>query len=158
MTEIDELRRDASLPEEAECSAGRLRVCGPEHLDDDVGGAEAGGLDGHAGSLAAGSLGYHRPVRGSGDVTIWFTVQLEDRPGSLARVAQALAERSVNVTGIVGVAEDADGAIMLTTSDAAGTRAAFEALGLPFEEHDEGLGTTVEGMTVGDLRADMLGR
>ena len=51
-------------------------------------------------------------------MTVWFTVQLEDRPGSLARVATALGERGVNITGIVGVAEDTDGAFMLTTSDA----------------------------------------
>ena len=51
-------------------------------------------------------------------MTVWFTVQLDDKPGSLARVATALAERGVNITGIVGVAEDTDGALMLTTSDA----------------------------------------
>ena len=54
-------------------------------------------------------------------MTVWFTVQLEDQPGSLARVATALAERRVNITGIVGVAEDTDGALMLTTSDADAT-------------------------------------
>ena len=69
-------------------------------------------------------------------MTIWFTVQLEDRPGSLAQVAQALADRGVNITGIVGVAEDTDGALMLTTSDAAATREAFIALGVAFEDHD----------------------
>jgi hypothetical protein len=69
-------------------------------------------------------------------VTVWFTLQLDDRPGSLARVATALAERNVNITGIVGVAEDTDGALMLTTSDASETRAAFESLGLAYEEHD----------------------
>jgi len=69
-------------------------------------------------------------------VTVWFTVQLEDRPGALAQVANALAERKVNITGIVGVAEDTDGALMLTTSDPAQTRSVFEALGLPCEEHD----------------------
>jgi hypothetical protein len=69
-------------------------------------------------------------------VTVWFTVQLEDRPGSLARVAAALGERGVNITGIVGVAEDTDGALMLTTSDPALTRQAFDSLGLPYEEHD----------------------
>ena len=52
-------------------------------------------------------------------MTVWFTVRLEDRPGSLARVAAALGERGVNITGIVGVAEDTDGALMLTTSDPA---------------------------------------
>jgi hypothetical protein len=69
-------------------------------------------------------------------LTIWFTVQLDDRPGALAQVANALAERSVNITGIVGVAEDTDGALMLTTSDASKTREAFIALGIEFEEHD----------------------
>ena len=69
-------------------------------------------------------------------MTVWFTVQLDDSPGSLARVATALADRGVNITGIVGVAEDTDGALMLTTSDAALTRAAFGALGLAYEEHD----------------------
>jgi hypothetical protein len=69
-------------------------------------------------------------------VTIWFTVQLDDRPGALAQVAQALADRGVNITGIVGVAEDTDGALMLTTSDAVATREAFAGLGIAFEEHD----------------------
>ena len=69
-------------------------------------------------------------------MTVWFTVKLDDRPGSLARVATALGERGVNITGIVGVAEDTDGALMLTTSDPVATRAAFTDLGLPFEEHD----------------------
>ena len=58
-------------------------------------------------------------------MTVWFTVQLDDRPGALARVATALAEREVNITGIVGVAEDTDGALMLTTSDPVRTREAF---------------------------------
>lgn len=69
-------------------------------------------------------------------MTVWFTVQLDDKPGSLARVATALGDRSVNITGIVGIAEDTDGALMLTTSDPAQTRDAFRALGLPYEEHD----------------------
>ena len=79
-------------------------------------------------------------------MTVWFTVQLDDQPGALARVATALAQRNVNITGIVGVAKDADGALMLTTSDAAQTRAAFESLGLAYEEHDP----------MGDLMADQL--
>lgn len=69
-------------------------------------------------------------------MSVWFTVQLDDRPGALARVAQALADRGVNITGIVGVAEDTDGALMLTTSDAAATREAFASLGIAFEDHD----------------------
>jgi hypothetical protein len=84
-------------------------------------------------------------------VTVWFTVRLEDRPGSLARVASALGERGVNITGIVGVAEDTDGALMLTTSDAAATRDAFATLALPYEEHDPTAGIAPDRMTVADL-------
>ncbi len=91
-------------------------------------------------------------------MTVWFTVQLDDKPGSLARVATALAERNVNITGIVGVAEDPDGALMLTTSDPAATRAAFSGLGLAFEEHDPTGGLEPESMTVGDLRPGAAGR
>lgn len=85
-------------------------------------------------------------------MSVWFTVQLDDRPGSLARVASALAERGVNITGIVGVAEDTDGALMLTTSDPAATRAAFVDLDLAFEEHDATGGQDPHLMSVSDLR------
>lgn len=91
-------------------------------------------------------------------MTVWFTVQLTDAPGSLARVATALGERGVNITGIVGVAEDTDGALMLTTSDPAQTREAFNALGLAFEEHDPSGGIEPEEMTVGDMRPGAAGR
>ncbi len=82
---------------------------------------------------------------------VWFTVELEDKPGSLARVATALGEAGVNITGIVGVAEDTEGALMLTTSDADRTRAAFTALGLAFEEHGEG-GPDMDAMTIAGVR------
>ena len=82
---------------------------------------------------------------------VWFTVQLEDKPGSLARVATALGAAGVNITGIVGVAEDTDGALMLTTSDPDATRVAFAKLGQPFEEHG-GDSPGMDGMTIADLR------
>ena len=91
-------------------------------------------------------------------MTIWFTVQLDDRPGALAEVAKALGDRGVNITGIVGVAEDTDGALMLTTSDPVATRDAFAGLGLAFEEHDPTGGREPESMTVGDLRPGAAGR
>jgi hypothetical protein len=95
---------------------------------------------------------------GGASVTVWFTVKLDDRPGSLARVAAALGDRGVNITGIVGVAEDTDGALMLTTSDATATREAFTALGLAFEEHDPTGGLEPEGLSVNDLRPGAAGR
>ena len=65
----------------------------------------------------------------------WFTVTLDDRPGSLARLAAALGDRGVNITGVVGVAEDTGGSLMLTTNDPELTRQAFAALALVYEEH-----------------------
>jgi hypothetical protein len=85
-------------------------------------------------------------------MAVWFTVQLDDRPGALARLASALGERSVNITGIVGVAEDTDGALMLTTSDPGATREAFAALSLPFEEHDPAGELQPHEMSVADVR------
>lgn len=87
---------------------------------------------------------------------VWFTVQLEDKPGSLARVADALGKAGVNITGIVGVAEDTDGALMLTTSDAAQTREAFGALGIQFEEHDP-TGASPADMSISDVVAGRSG-
>jgi hypothetical protein len=84
-------------------------------------------------------------------VSVWFTVQLDDRPGSLARVATALGERGINITAIVGVAEDTDGALMMETSDPAATRETFTTLGVAFEEHDEGGRLAPDRSTVADL-------
>ncbi len=86
---------------------------------------------------------------------VWFTVQLDDKPGALARMAEALAKKGINITAIVGIAEDTEGALMLSTSDPVGTRKAFEALKLDFAEHDPDAGFTVDEMSkatgLGDL-------
>jgi len=65
---------------------------------------------------------------------IWFTVQLPDEPGSIARLAAALADRGINITGIIGLAEDNGGVLMLSTSQPAASRDVLAALGLDFEE------------------------
>ena len=75
---------------------------------------------------------------------VWFTVELSDKPGSLAKMATALGDKGINIGAIVGIAEDTDGALMLSTSDAEGTRLAFKALGLAFEEHDADAGLTLD--------------
>src|SRR5437773_2812841 len=97
------------------------------------------GKPGERGTIAA---------TGGAGLTVWFTVKLDDRPGSLARVATALGDRGVNITGIVGVAEDTDGALMLTTSDPGSTRDAFAGLGLAYEEHDPAGGVEPDAMSV----------
>jgi hypothetical protein len=98
-------------------------------------------------------MGVRQEVR----VTIWFTVQLDDRPGALAEVAKALGDLGVNITGIVGVAEDTDGALMLTTSDATLTRHAFTGLGIAFEEHDPTSGAEPASMSIADIVASRSG-
>jgi hypothetical protein len=75
---------------------------------------------------------------------IWFTVELSDSPGSLAKMAASLGDRGINITAIVGIAEDTGGALMLATSDAAATREAFKDLGLEFEEHDADSGMSLD--------------
>jgi hypothetical protein len=74
-----------------------------------------------------------------------LVVRLDDRPGSLARLAATFADWGINITGIVGVAEDTNGALMLTTSDEAGTRSALGVAGSAFEEHDAASGHASEG-------------
>lgn len=89
-------------------------------------------------------------------MTVWFTVELDDRPGALARVATALAERDVNITAIIGVAEDTGGALMLSTNDPAKTRETFTALGVTFQEHDAER-DDAHGMTIADVVAGRRG-
>ncbi len=84
-------------------------------------------------------------------MTIWFTVKLDDTPGSLGRVATALGERGVNITAIVGIAEDTDGMLMLETSDPPATRDALAALGVAYEEHDESGGMAPSRSVVAGL-------
>jgi hypothetical protein len=66
----------------------------------------------------------------------WFSIRLPDRPGSLGRLAAALGDRGVNITGIVGVAEDTGGTLMLTISDEATAREVLQTLGIAFERRE----------------------
>lgn len=68
---------------------------------------------------------------------IWFTVQLPDEPGSIARLAAALADRGINITGIIGLAEDNDGTLMISATNPAGMREVLAELGLTFEEQQD---------------------
>jgi hypothetical protein len=55
-----------------------------------------------------------------------FIVKLENRPGALAEVGEALAERGVNITGISGMTWDGEGALALITNDEAATRSLLD--------------------------------
>jgi hypothetical protein len=84
-------------------------------------------------------------------VSVWFTVKLDDKPGALARMATALAERGVNIAGIVGIAEDTDGELMLETSDAERTRAAFDAAGIRYQAHDADAASDPGRLSIADI-------
>ena len=86
-------------------------------------------------------------------MSVWFTVKLDDRPGALARMASALAERGVNIAGIVGIAEDTGGELMVETSDEILTRETFDGLGLVYEAHDSEGGADPGRMTIADVTA-----
>lgn len=61
-----------------------------------------------------------------------FLIDLENRPGALAGVAEAVAGRGINITAVAGVGFGGSGAVVLTTDDDAGTRSALEAGGFRY--------------------------
>jgi hypothetical protein len=65
-----------------------------------------------------------------------FIVELQNIPGELARLAEALAERGINITGVSAATSGGTGAIGLTTNDEAGTRSALEGASIAYRELD----------------------
>jgi hypothetical protein len=63
-----------------------------------------------------------------------FVVQLENRPGALARLARALAVRGVNIEQIAGGGAGPLGYAVLTTNDDATTREVLRSSGYRFVE------------------------
>ena len=63
-----------------------------------------------------------------------FIISGQDRPGELARVAEAIAERGVNVTNLTCVTWGGQGAIALLTNDEPATRSLLSAKGFPYRE------------------------
>lgn len=64
-----------------------------------------------------------------------LTVVLEDRPGTLAALGEALGKAGVNIEGICGVQAGERGVIHLLVEDGAAARRAVEAVGI--EVRDE---------------------
>jgi hypothetical protein len=63
-----------------------------------------------------------------------FLVELRNMPGELARVAEAIAAKGVNITSVGGTACDDGGRVALMTSDAPLTRSALAEAGRPYTE------------------------
>lgn len=65
-----------------------------------------------------------------------FIVELENRPGSLAAVCEALGERGINVSGVAGMTWDGGGAVGMITNDDAGARTVLDRRSENYREVD----------------------
>ena len=63
-----------------------------------------------------------------------FLVELDNKPGGLAAIGEALGSRGINIENIAGSACGSSGRVTIQTSDDAGTRQALGALGLKVDE------------------------
>lgn len=64
-----------------------------------------------------------------------FVVNMENRPGRLASLTEALAALGVNIEALAAHGHDGDGTLRLITSDPATTRRVLDEAALVFEEH-----------------------
>ncbi len=69
---------------------------------------------------------------------------LEDQPGQLAKVGEALGRAEVNIDGLCGVTCEGKGVIHILVEDAAKARRALEANGLHVDREEEVLVLEVE--------------
>ena len=68
-----------------------------------------------------------------------LTVRLEDRPGELARLGEALGGAGVNVDGFAATTAGGQGEIHLLVEDAAAARSALEGAGIQVTGEREAL-------------------
>ena len=65
-----------------------------------------------------------------------FLIELTDKPGALADVAEALAAKGINITAVSGATCGDQGRIAVATDDNAQTRAALADLDCTFEQKE----------------------
>jgi hypothetical protein len=65
-----------------------------------------------------------------------FAIELTDRPGELARVAEALSRYGVNIKALAGVAIDQHVVVRIIGDEAESTRTALERANIRFEEEE----------------------
>ena len=65
-----------------------------------------------------------------------FSVKLTNKPGDLARVAQALARRGVNIKALAGLSMDGMALARILPDDTVAARSAFEAANIRFTESE----------------------
>lgn len=73
-----------------------------------------------------------------------LAVVLENRPGTLAAMGEALGKAGINIEGVCGVAGEGNAAVHILVEDAAGARQALEASGIEVSEEREVLVLQIE--------------
>ena len=73
-----------------------------------------------------------------------LTVILEDRPGTLADMGEALGKAGINIDGVCGLPCEGKGVIHIIVEDAAGARQALESGGIEVTDEREVLLLEVE--------------
>ncbi|HET9455894.1 MAG TPA: hypothetical protein VFO78_01025 [Candidatus Limnocylindrales bacterium] len=63
-----------------------------------------------------------------------FLVELENKPGALATLAEAIAAKGVNITGVAGTSCDSGGRVAIVTADDTTTRMVLQNGGHSFKE------------------------
>ncbi len=63
-----------------------------------------------------------------------FLVELENKPGELARITEAIAAKGVDIRGVSGSTCGSSGSVALMTDDEAKTRSALTEAGAKFRE------------------------
>ena len=91
-----------------------------------------------------------------------LTISVEDRPGGLADVGEALGKAGINVEGICGHGFEGRGMIHICVQDGSAARSALEGAGIKVEgEADAILGEAVPGAdtpgTMGSMARQIAG-
>jgi len=63
-----------------------------------------------------------------------FIVELTNKPGELARVTEAIAQKGINIEGFAGATAGGAGTVVIVTNDEAGTRRALSDAGCSARE------------------------
>jgi hypothetical protein len=65
-----------------------------------------------------------------------FIVELQNSPGSLASITEAIAEKGINITNVVGATCGGSGALGLITNDEAGTKSVLDGASATYRQID----------------------
>jgi hypothetical protein len=73
-----------------------------------------------------------------------LTIGLEDRPGILAELGEALGRAGINIEGFCGYTSDGRGIVHLLVDDAAAARGALEGTGIDVQDERDVLVVDIE--------------